>query len=226
MKFYLQTLQPDEFMEVNQAVSLAGVYTEPVDFTRSEANVNQTLSALLEVMSEEQTIFVYGISNGFRNMLEEGRHLQKFSKQLIPAVPADGQGCMAIKAGSHQHLGMAAGRIFSPEQAALAMHNGAKTLLLDLEKIGRFTSAKKVLKKVLKLSGNDESQAGSEILAICTSLEEMRMAMACGATSIAAPKAVYDQMLFSVLTASETAAARDEWIMTYTRTEVLDSTQA
>lgn len=221
MKFYLRTLSPAEFMEVNQAVSLSGVYTEPFDFTRKDVPVNETLKGLLEVMAEEQSVFVYGISNGFRNILEEGRRLQKFSAQLVLTIPVDVQGLMAAKAAVRMKVPVACGRIFDLEQAAAAMHNQAGRIVLNLENISRYASAKKVLKRVLKLA-RQEGYDCERILVVCSSAEQMRMAIAAGAVSLAADKDVYDGMMYSILTSSETAACRDEWILTYTRAEVLD----
>lgn len=221
MKFYLQSLNARDFLEVNQALTLSGVYTEPTDFTRSEVNVNETLKALLEVMSEDQSILVYGISNGFRNMLDEGKHLQMFSKQLVLTVPADVNGYMTLKASKRMGVNTACGRVFELEQAVVAMHNGAQKIVLDLEKIGRFASAMDVLGRILA-EAQKSGYPLDDIIAVCATSEQLRQAMAAGARSVGAPRSVYDNMLYSVLTGSETAAARDEWILTYTRPEVLD----
>lgn len=217
MKFYLQTISSDEFMEINQAIGMEGIITQPWDFTRCGADVNKTLSALLDVMSEEQKLYVQAIQAGFRGMLEEARKLRQFSSQLVAILPCSEQGLMAMKALRRMQLPAAAGQIFQAEQAMLAMHNLDGPVLLDLEKIGRFADAKEVLANALALAQKPEN-----ILCLCSSLEQMRMAMALGAKQIAAPAGVYQQMLFSVLTSSETNSMREEWILTYTRNEVLE----
>lgn len=219
MKFYLQSVSPEDFMEINQAITLSGVLTEPWQFTRGEIEPQQAVSSLLEVMSEEQTVLVTAISSGFRSMLEEGKRLQSLSKQLILNVPCAEQGLMCLKAAIRLQLPVAAGMIFQSEQAVLAARNQARMIVLDLEKIGRFGSSKKVLEDTLSML---EEEARGRVLAQCSSLEQLRMAMKAGAKNLCAPVDVYHQMLFCVPTVSEAESIREEWVLTFTRNEVLE----
>lgn len=219
MKFYLRTILPEEVMEINQAITLSGVLCEPWQLTRNEINVEQQFESLLDVMSEEQTLLVQAISNAFRGMLEEGKRLQKLSAQITMMVPATQQGLMALKASRRLSLPMAASQVFQLEQAMVALHAHAGLLILDLDKISRFASAKKVLKSLLKTVSSDQKE---NLLVVCETVEQLRMAMACGAECVAASADVYHQLLFSVLSDSEMQSIREEWILTYTRNTVLE----
>lgn len=219
MKFYLRTILPEEVMEINQAITLSGVLCEPWQLTRNEINVEQQLESLLDVMSEEQTLLIQAISNAFRGMLEEGKRLQKLSAQITMMVPATQQGLMALKASRRLSLPMAASQVFQLEQAMVALHAHAGLLILDLDKISRFASAKKVLKSLLKTVSSDQKE---NLLVVCETVEQLRMAMACGAECVAASADVYHQLLFSVLSDSEMQSIREEWILTYTRNTVLE----
>ena len=219
MKFYLQTLNPDEFSQINQAVTLSGIITEPCDFSRGELDVRECLENLLEMMSEDQHVFVYGLSTGFRTMLEEGKRLQQVSKQIVLTLPANEQGLMAMKAAKRMNLPVAAGCVFQSEQALMAMQNHAGTVFLDMEKIGRFSNPENVLQEVnLRLASYKET----EVIVIAKTLDQLRLALECGSNSICSTPEVYGQMLFNVLTTSEMAQAREEWLMAYTRNEVLE----
>lgn len=219
MKFYLRTILPEEVMEINQAITLSGVLCEPWQLTRNEINVEQRFESLLDVMSEEQTLLIQAISNAFRGMLEEGKRLQKLSAQITMMVPATQQGLMALKASRRLSLPMAASQVFQLEQAMVALHAHAGLLILDLDKISRFASAKKVLKSLLKTVSSDQKE---NLLVVCETVEQLRMAMACGAECVAASADVYHQLLFSVLSDSEMQSIREEWILTYTRNTVLE----
>lgn len=219
MKYYLQTLSPDAFMQINQAVSLAGVYTEPTDFSRQEIDVMSALSNLLEVMADTQTLMVTGLSSGFRSLLEEGKTLQKLSGQLMLNVPASEQGFMAAKAARRLSLPVGVTSIFSAAQASLALHNEAGMVLIDLEKAGRFTDSEQLLQDVLGLV---DPQDREKILVICSSSEYLTQALRCGAQAVAAPVSVYGEMLYNVLTDSEMAQAREEWLLAYTRNSILE----
>lgn len=229
MKYYLQTIDPAEFLEVNQAITLSGVYTEPMDFSRSNKNVKETLNSLLEVMSESQNILLYSIAPSFRSILEEGRHLQAFSPRLIPVVTADSQGYMTLKAAHTLHIPTACGRIFTLEQAMASMHNQAWVTILDLEKISRFAPTEGLVEDVLNTAGAysaNEDYDPDRVLVVVSDSSQFHMAIQAGAQNICAPKSVFDQMLYSPLTKSESVAARDEWIVTYARMEVLDDDQS
>lgn len=218
MKFYLKTLSPDEFMEINQAITLSGVCTEPLDFSRGEVDVMSALEGLLEVMSEAQTISLFALNGGFRGMLEEGKMIQKLSSALILTLPASEQGFMAAKASRRLQLPVAMGAIFTLGQAAIALEVQEGPLFLDMEKAGRFVDSQALLKDILALCPDK-----TRVIALCENEEYFAKAIASGAQAICAPAKVYAQNLFNILTESQMAQAREEWILAYTRNTVLES---
>lgn len=219
MKFYLESISADEFMDINQAVGLAGVYTKPSDFTKSQADVGQVLKSLLEYMGADQKIFVYGMTGNFRTLLEEGRILQKVSSQIVLTLPASDQGFMAAKASKRMHIPVAMGAFFQSEQAAIALQDPDLVLFYDLEQAGKFGDSMAVLKDMLALL--EEGQKES-LVVICPNLESVRKVIAAGARAIWTGNDVYIQMLFNPMTEMEMAKDRDEWLNTYTRTLVMD----
>lgn len=218
MKFYLKTLSPEEFMEINQAVTLSGVCTEPTDFSRGEVDVMSALEGLLEVMSENQTISLFALNGSFRGMLEEGKMLQKLSSSLILTLPASEQGFMAAKASRRLQLPVSMGAIFTLSQAAIALETQEGPLLIDMEKVGRFGDSQAILKEILALCSDK-----TRIIALCESQESFVRAIATGVQAICAPAKVYAENLFNILTESQMTQAREEWIMAYTRNTVLES---
>lgn len=219
LKFYLKSLNPDEFLHINQAVTLAGIYTEPADFSYHELDVENTLKSVMEMMSEEQTIFVYGIGGSFRMMLEEGKRLAGISRQIQLVVPANEQGFMAMKASHRADVQTALGALYQSDQAAIALQDGAQKMIMDLEKVGRHADAMEVLSDILDLMKEEDRE---NLIVVCPTLESVRQAMRIGARSICAGTQVYNQMLFNVLTDLQVMQAREEWMITYTRNQVLD----
>ena len=217
MKFYLKTLNPDEFMEINQAITLSGICTEPTDFSRGEVDVMSALEGLLEVMSEDQTISLFALNGGFRGMLEEGKMLQKISPALILTLPASEQGFMAAKASRHLNLSVAMGAIFSLGQGTIALENQDGPLIFDMEKAGRFCDSVKLLQQLLALVEDK-----TRVIALCENEEYFIKALACGAQAICAPSQVYGENLFNLLTDSQMNQAREEWLMAYTRNTILE----
>lgn len=229
MKYYLQTIDPAEFLEVNQAITLSGVYTEPMDFSRSNKNVKETLNSLLEVMSESQNILLYSIAPSFRSILEEGRHLQAFSPRLIPVVTADSCGYMTSKPRIRFIFRQPAAESLPSNRRWPPCITEAWLTILDLEKISRFAPIEGLVEDVLNTAGAysaNEDYDPDRVLVVVSDSSQFHMAIQAGAQNICAPKSVFDQMLYSPLTKSESVAARDEWIVTYARMEVLDDDQS
>ncbi len=219
MKFYLQTLKPDEFMQVNQCVTLSGIYTEPIDFTQEELDVNATLASLQEVMSEDQLIYLFGLNDTFRHLLEEAKRLQSVCSQARLIVPANEQGFMAVKASKRMNVPVAVGAIFQSEHAAIALQDQAPLLFVNLEKIGRYADSMQVLKDILALVDEDKKE---NVVAVCSSLEQVRAAMRAQAKAICANFRVYAQMMYGSAVQSDLSIAREEWLLTYARHDVVE----
>lgn len=219
MQFYLETLKADEFMEINQAISLAGVYTRPMDFISETADVEKTLESLLEYMSAEQKIFVYPVTGNFRTMLEEGKNLQKISSQITLTLPASDQGYMAAKVSKRMNLPVAIGALYQSEQAAIALQDSNVLLFYDLEEAGNYGDSLAVLKAILSLLDDEHKES---LVVICPNLEMVRKALNAGARAICTRGEVYSRMLFNPMTTSLMNKAREEWMMTYTRSLVVD----
>lgn len=219
MKFYLQSLKPEDFMQVNQSVTLAGVYSEPIDFTNDELDVAKTIQDLLEVMSEDQIIYLYGMNDTFRYLLEEGKRLQSVSKQAALIVPASEQGFMAIKASKRMGIPLAVGSIFQLEQAAVALQDQAALLFINLEKVGRYTDSIQVLQDILSLVDQPQKE---NIVAVCSNLEQLRSAMRVGARAVCATPRVYSQMVYGTASDADLSVAREEWLLTYARHDVVE----
>ena len=219
MRFYLQSLKPEDFMQINQSVTLAGVYSEPIDFTNEELDVTKTIQDVLEVMSEDQAIYLYGMNDTFRYLLEEGKRLQSVSKQAALIVPASEQGFMAVKASKRMGVPLAVGSIFQLEQAAVALQDQAVLLFINLEKVGRYTDSIQVLKEILSVAEQPQTE---NIVAVCSNLEQVRQAMRVGAKAVCATPRVYAQMIYGTASDADLSVAREEWLLTYARHDVVE----
>lgn len=219
MRFYLQSLKPEDFMQINQSVTLAGVYSEPIDFTNEELDVTKTIQDVLEVMSEDQAIYLYGMNDTFRYLLEEGKRLQSVSKQAALIVPASEQGFMAVKASKRMGVPLAVGSIFQLEQAAVALQDQAALLFINLEKVGRYTDSIQVLKEILSVAEQPQTE---NIVAVCSNLEQVRQAMRVGAKAVCATPPVYAQMIYGTASDADLSVAREEWLLTYARHDVVE----
>lgn len=222
MKLYLQSIQPDDFMEINQALPLAGIYTTPFDFLGTEKSVREILESLLEVMDDTQKLYVHSISTGFRSMLEEGKRLHALSERIVMVVPCDAQGLMALKACRTLKIPAALGSIFDAGQAAAAASvvcTGSENTVFDLSSIARHGDGQALVSRAAELLADTPEAL---MVTGCLNQEAFAQAAVCHPGSIAAGADVYRSMLYSVLTQTEMETIREQWIMTYTSDMVLD----
>lgn len=219
MELYLQSVSPDDFMEINQAVPLSGIYTAPFDFTAGELNVKDTLQSLLEVMDDTQKLYVHSVSAGFRSILDEGKTLHALSDKIVLVVPADAQGLMALKACRTLKIPAAAANVYDPAQILVASKVTEAPVIADLDAISRHGDARQVLSQAAAILDDPGKQL---MVSGCMNQEAFTGAAMVHPAAIAARPEVFRSMMYSVLTQSEMENARDQWIMTYTSDTVLD----
>lgn len=210
-------------MEVNQAVHLAGVVCPARDFLEKEADVENTIRSLLEVMTEDQKLFVPAISPDFRDMLEEGRRLQKISSQIVMMVGCDFQSLMALKACRTMHIPAASSRVFQSDQALLAQNNQPAMIFMNYSQLAKHADAFQVWHETAEIFGDKKSLLMAEGI---QSSAQLRQAALAGIENVSCTIDVYRALYFNALHAEEVNDIRDGWIMTYTRTDLLENRPA
>lgn len=220
MNFFLQTCSPDEFMEVNQAVTLSGIVLDAHALAAKESDVKQCITDLLEVMSKEQKLYIPCISIGFRSILEEGKKLTKLSDQIVMVTGCDGPSFMAMKACHTLKIPVAMGRIFQSEQAILAANNNPEKLIFNFEEISRLSSPEKVLASAAK--SLPESRRELLMASGVDTPDQLEKAAQAGVENICCTVGLYRTLLYNPLSQESAQALRDDWMMAYTREELLD----
>lgn len=220
MEFILETVSADEFLEINQILSLKGVLTTPSLFIREGADVKEVLSSLLEVMSEEQLIYVHTIESGFRSILKEARALQAISKQVIPVLPFSMDGLMAMKACRTLKVPAVIDHLTSAEQAEFALNNGAHSLLFNAEEIAEASDPIRDLKDVKEALSEEEWDR--VIVSGLKQPSELRSILKLQAKTVCLSEQAVMMILNSPVSQKAVAAEKEAWQIAFTRMELFD----
>ena len=129
MEFILDTADVNEIKKLNELLTLKGVTTNPTIITKSKKNFQETVEDIIEVLDEEQLLFVQAIATTCDEIVEEAKYICSLrEKNTYVKIPVTHEGLKAIKACKKIGLGVLATAIYTADQAFMAALNGADYL--------------------------------------------------------------------------------------------------
>lgn len=129
MEFILDTADVNEIKKLNELLTLKGVTTNPTIITKSKKNFQETVEDIIEVLDEEQLLFVQAIATTCDEIVEEAKYICSLrEKNTYVKIPVTHEGLKAIKVCKKIGLGVLATAIYTADQAFMAALNGADYL--------------------------------------------------------------------------------------------------
>ena len=129
MEFILDTADVNEIKKLNELLTLKGVTTNPTIITKSKKNFQETVEDIIEVLDEEQLLFVQAIATTCDEIVEEAKYICSLrEKNTYVKIPVTHEGLKAIKDCKKIGLGVLATAIYTADQAFMAALNGADYL--------------------------------------------------------------------------------------------------
>lgn len=223
MKFLLQSASPEAYQDLMQLLPLEGFWTEPEMFVKDHKNVNALLREMSEYLMDDQKICVYGLEQSFRGLVGEVKMFAEFDRHIIPVLPGTPDGYMAAKACTTLHLPVVIADIYTPGQILIALNNGTGPIAIscaNAQKSMGFSNMLKVVDEIL-----DPSQKERLILVDVRTQEQLYQAMACGIGAAALSPELIQEIAVNLYSESDAANRHEEWLLEYTRAEVLDLDQ-
>lgn len=211
MKLYLETVDFDEFIEINQYIPLDGALLSADLLIHDPAitSPSQAACKLLEAMTEEQVILVPVLQSGFRAMLAVCRDLKRISDQIVCLLPPSPDGYMVMKACSQQNIRTAAWNVLSTDQALFADRNQASLLLADLEQVSRLQTPEQFLQDAEKTL--PEAFSSSLTVSGLKSPALFRTVLASGCAGAAAGYELFKELLLNQQTMQYQMQVMQEW---------------
>lgn len=129
MELILDTSNIEQIKELNELLTITGVTTNPTIVTKSGKSPEALIKELIEVLSEDQLLFIQAVQTSYEGIMEEAKAISSLrSKNTYVKIPVTHEGLKAIKECKKLGIGVLATAIYTADQAFLAAMNGADYL--------------------------------------------------------------------------------------------------
>jgi len=124
MKIFLDTANLESIKKFNDMGLLDGITTNPSLMSKEGGNPKDAMEEITKIIQGDVSLEV--ISTEYSGMMEEGKRLRKYGKNVVVKVPMTPDGLKACKSLSSEGIPVNVTLIFSANQALLAAKSGAK----------------------------------------------------------------------------------------------------
>ena len=124
MKIFLDTANLDSIIKYNDMGLLDGITTNPSLLSKEGGDPKKTMEEIVSIVKGDISLEV--LSTDYTGMMEEGRRLRKYGKNVVVKCPMTADGLKACKALTAEGIPVNITLIFSSNQAVLAAKAGAR----------------------------------------------------------------------------------------------------
>lgn len=200
MKIFLDSANLESIRKFNDMGLLDGITTNPSLMSKEGGNPKDVMQEITKIIKGDVSLEV--VSTEYSGMLEEGKRLRQYGKNVVVKVPMTSDGLKACKTLSSEGIPVNVTLVFSPNQALLAAKSGAKYVspfIGRLDDIGQ--DGMKLIKDIKEIFDNYKDDFKTQIL-VASIRHPVHVidAAKIGAHVVTLPPAVLDKMLQHPLT--------------------------
>ena len=200
MKIFLDTANLESIRKFNDMGLLDGITTNPSLMSKEGGDPKKIMEEITKIIKGDVSLEV--ISTEYSGMIEEGKRLRQYGKNVVVKVPMTPDGLKACKHLTSEGIPVNVTLIFSPNQALLAAKSGAKYVspfIGRLDDIGK--DGMNLIRDIKKIFDNYQDDFKTQIL-VASIRHPIHVidAAKIGAHVVTLPPAVLDKMLQHPLT--------------------------
>jgi transaldolase len=200
MKIFLDTANLESIRKFNDMGLLDGITTNPSLMSKEGGNPKDVMEEITKIIKGDVSLEV--VSTEYSGMIEEGKRLRQYGKNVVVKVPMTSDGLKACKHLTSEGIPVNVTLIFSPNQALLAAKSGAKYVspfIGRLDDIGK--DGMNLIRDIKKIFDNYKDDFKTQIL-VASIRHPIHVidAAKIGAHVVTLPPAVLDKMLQHPLT--------------------------
>ncbi|MFI5406827.1 MAG: fructose-6-phosphate aldolase [Nitrososphaerales archaeon] len=200
MKIFLDTANLESIRKFNDMGLLDGITTNPSLMSKEGGNPKDIMEEITKIIKGDVSLEV--VSTEYSGMIEEGKRLRQYGKNVVVKVPMTPDGLKACKHLTSEGIPVNITLIFSPNQALLAAKSGAKYVspfIGRLDDIGK--DGMNLIRDIKKIFDNYKDDFKTQIL-VASIRHPIHVidAAKIGAHVVTLPPAVLDKMLQHPLT--------------------------
>ncbi|MBS3927008.1 MAG: fructose-6-phosphate aldolase [Nitrosarchaeum sp.] len=200
MKIFLDSANLESIRKFNDMGLLDGITTNPSLMSKEGGNPKNVMQEITKIIKGDVSLEV--VSTEYSEMIEEGKRLRQYGKNVVVKVPMTSDGLKACKSLSSEGIPVNVTLVFSPNQALLAAKSGAKYVspfIGRLDDIGQ--DGMKLIKDIKEIFDNYKDDFKTQIL-VASIRHPLHVidAAKIGAHVVTLPPNVLDKMLQHPLT--------------------------
>lgn len=209
MKIFLDTANLDQIKKYYDLGLVDGITTNPTLLSKENADPQEIMAEIVRFVRGPVSLEV--ISTEYEGMMEEGRSLSRYGKNVVVKIPMTANGLKAVKQLKSEGIRTNVTLIFSPNQALLAAKAGASYVspfigrLDDIGEIGM-----DVIRDTVEIFKNYSYEAEVLVASIRHPLHVIDAAKL-GAHVVTLPPEVLGKMINHPLTDIGLARFLDDW---------------
>ena len=123
MKIFLDTANLEQIRKYNEIGLVDGITTNPTLLSKENSDPQEIMAEIVRMVRGPVSLEV--ISVDFEGMMEEGRTLSRYGKNVVVKIPMTAEGLRAVRQLHNEEIQTNVTLIFSPNQALLAAKAGA-----------------------------------------------------------------------------------------------------
>lgn len=209
MKIFLDTANLAEIRRYNDMGLVDGITTNPTLLSREGGDPAAAMREIASIVSGDVSLEV--VSTGHAGMVEEGRRLRGYGRNVVVKCPMTADGLRACRELSSEGVPVNVTLVFSANQALLAAKAGARYVspfIGRLDDIG--ADGLGLVEQIIDIFGNYDF--GTKVL-VASVRHPMHVAEAAemGADVVTLPPAVLGKMIGHPLTDSGLEAFLSDW---------------
>ena len=200
MKIFLDSANLESIRKFNDMGLLDGITTNPSLMSKEGGNPKDIMQEITKIIKGDVSLEV--VSTEYSGMMEEGKRLRQYGKNVVVKVPMTSDGLKACRYLSSEGIPVNVTLIFSPNQALLAAKAGAKYVspfIGRLDDVGQ--DGMKLIEDIKKIFDNYKDDFKTQIL-VASIRHPLHVidAAKIGAHVVTLPPNVLDKMLQHPLT--------------------------
>lgn len=198
MKIFLDTANIDSIRKFNDMGLLDGITTNPSLMSKEGGNPEAGMAEITKIIHGDVSLEV--LSTDYSGMIDEGRKLRHYGKNVVVKVPMTPDGLKACKILTSEDIPVNVTLIFSSNQAILAAKAGAKYVspfIGRLDDIGH--DGMHLIREIKTIFSNYDFKTQILVASVRHPLHVIEAAKI-GADVVTLPPAVLDKMLGHPLT--------------------------
>ncbi|MFI5421184.1 MAG: fructose-6-phosphate aldolase [Nitrososphaerales archaeon] len=123
MKIFLDTANLEQIRKYNDLGLVDGITTNPTLLSKEATDPQEVMAEIVKLVHGPVSLEV--ISVDYAGMMEEGRTLSRYGKNVVVKIPMTADGLKAVRQLHNEGIRTNVTLIFSPNQALLAAKAGA-----------------------------------------------------------------------------------------------------